>query len=246
MHAEITTYQALLEFVRENPHNVYLQEDLAKAQAKMEIAWLEKEAKTDMYIPTMHEIETFTGRYINLADPDPKDVCLEDIAHGLGATARFNGMTRKFYSVAEHAVFCSHYVEQAGGSYVECLAALHHDDAEAYLGDVARPLKLLLQPEYGRLSGAMDEAIAARFHHAWPADALSFAIVKEADNFALFVEACQLLRSRGVNWGGSALNWDVDMVAAERAKELPVYWEGGLTPVQAEGLYLSRHWELIN
>lgn len=81
-------------------------------------------------------IQTYTGRQFWPLDPRPEDVCIEDIAHALALKCRFTGHTKVFYSVAEHCVRMSHIVPAE-----LAMAALLHDAAEAYLPDVARPVK---------------------------------------------------------------------------------------------------------
>jgi len=82
---------------------------------------------------------THTGRKFYPLDPRPEMVCLEDIAHALSHLNRWTGHTSWPYSVAQHAVQVALAVEQMAPDYA--LLALHHDDAEAYLGDIARPWK---------------------------------------------------------------------------------------------------------
>jgi hypothetical protein len=88
-------------------------------------------------------IRTFTGQSIDLLDPDPSAITIEDIAHGLAQTCRFSGQCPRFYSVAEHAIRVSYMVPEREG-----LAALLHDASEAYLSDLVSPVKAL-----GGLSG---------------------------------------------------------------------------------------------
>ena len=84
-------------------------------------------------------IQTFSGKKFNLFNPNPDDILIEDIAHSLSNLARFNGHTDKFYSVAQHSVYCSFK-----SPHRLSLAALLHDGAEAYLGDIVSPLKSFL------------------------------------------------------------------------------------------------------
>lgn len=82
---------------------------------------------------------THTGRKFYPLDPRPEMICLEDIAHSLSNLNRWTGHTNAPISVAQHAVQVALAVEQLAPDYA--LVALHHDDAEAYLGDIARPWK---------------------------------------------------------------------------------------------------------
>jgi len=88
-------------------------------------------------------IETRSGRMVRPLHPEglhPDDVDLEDIAHALAMKCRWTGHTATFYSVAEHAIHVATMVEMSLGP-ASALKALHHDDAEAYLPDVAAPIK---------------------------------------------------------------------------------------------------------
>lgn len=86
-------------------------------------------------------LHTFTGRGFDPLNPRAEDVQLEDIAHHLGNTCRFGGATPKFYSVAQHAVLVALMVLEASRRPDWALLALHHDSAEAYIGDWPRPIK---------------------------------------------------------------------------------------------------------
>lgn len=89
--------------------------------------------------PDTDWILTFTGRQCWPLDPQPEDICIEDIAHALSNICRFTGHVREFYSVAQHSVLCSLIVHPR-----YALAALLHDASEAYLCDIARPVKQAL------------------------------------------------------------------------------------------------------
>lgn len=201
------------------------------------------------HIPTAHEVETYSGMYVDTQHPDPKTINLRDVAHALSNTCRYGGHCQQFYSVAEHAVFVSKRLEAKGASLIVQLAGLHHDDAEAYLGDIPRPLKPLLGDAYTELTDTMDQAIVDGLGLYWfglrQAAEFHTKPVKRADNFALFVEARHLLPSRGLHWfkgeqGASA--WGL----GEQPKRIhtPPYWKGGLNPPRARQLFIERHDEL--
>ena len=84
-------------------------------------------------------IETFTGKHFYPLDPKPEDFDLVDIAHSLANTCRFRGHVRRFFSVAEHSVNVSKLAE--GIDPGAAVQGLLHDAAEAYLSDLASPLK---------------------------------------------------------------------------------------------------------
>ena len=105
-------------------------------------------------------IFTFTGRTIRPLDPDPADIDIEDIAHALANQCRWTGHVRKFYSVAEHSIYVAYELPDELQ-----LSGLLHDATEAYLADLARPIKHapLLGPEYLKYEAILEAAIAQRF-----------------------------------------------------------------------------------
>ena len=113
---------------------------------------------------TSKTIRTFTGKTINIFEPDPEQICIEDIAHALSNLCRFNGHTKRFYSVAQHCVSCYNMVDV---KYKK--AALLHDAAEAYLTDLPRPIKNEM-PEYRDLEDKLMKAIAQALHFEYPLD----------------------------------------------------------------------------
>lgn len=84
-------------------------------------------------------IRTYTGRKFWPLDPDSSDVAVEDIAHALSQLCRFTGHTREFYSVAQHSVLASKRLEAVSADHA--MFGLLHDASEAYLLDLARPVK---------------------------------------------------------------------------------------------------------
>lgn len=75
---------------------------------------------------------------MNLLAPAAADISILDIAHSLSQLCRFVGQIGVFYSVAQHSVLCSRYCDPA-----DAMAGLLHDAAEAYTGDLPRPVKVL-------------------------------------------------------------------------------------------------------
>ena len=85
---------------------------------------------------TSSGIITFTGKIIDPINPDPEDIDIRDIAHSLSQQCRFTGHTSEFYSVAEHSVLVSEAVPAR-----DAALGLMHDATEAYLADLAKPIK---------------------------------------------------------------------------------------------------------
>lgn len=85
---------------------------------------------------------TVSGQIINLFKPDPALIFLDDIAHGLANTCRWNGQTKSFYSVAEHSIKVARHLPDS-----KQLTAMFHDAEEAYWGDIISPLKKILPLE---------------------------------------------------------------------------------------------------
>ena len=134
-------------------------------------------------------IETYTGRHFYPYHGCPQFNIL-DIAHALSLCARYNGHTNKFYSVAEHSVMVAGIMELLGTG--DPLEGLMHDATEAYLSDVPAPFKQHL-PDWRQFDAQLEVKIRAwmGFTGQRPAG------VKEADWFALFIEAEHLLPSKG-------------------------------------------------
>jgi len=90
----------------------------------------------------MVQMQTFTGKIVDLQSPTPDVVDIEDVAHALSMICRYGGHCDEFYSVAEHSVVLEEFAARI--SPKESLFFLLHDAAEAYLGDVVSPLKKVL------------------------------------------------------------------------------------------------------
>lgn len=136
-----------------------------------------KEVVENLFTP--NSIRTFSGKYMNVFEPTPDMICIEDIAHALSMQCRFGGHLPKFYSVAQHSINCAHLV----GNPKLKLEALLHDASEAYLLDIPRPIKSKLE-NYKDIENNLMLLIAEKFEFAWP---LSKA-VKEADETMLWLE----------------------------------------------------------
>lgn len=123
------------------------------------------------------------GRYVDLVNPESNVFAVEDIAHALANICRFTGHTRIFYSVAQHSVLVSQIVPPE-----DALAALFHDAAEAFLGDVSKPLKNLL-PDYRALEARFERELFGQLGLPWPMPDS----VKRADRILLATEKRDLM-----------------------------------------------------
>jgi hypothetical protein len=131
------------------------------------------------------------------SNPVTGDVNLMDIAHALSMTCRYGGACHSFYSVAEHAWLVSDLVFKATGSAEAGLLALHHDDAEAYIHDLRRPIKnaLIYSPNAGgkgaEIFSSLEDRIMVVISEALllPAMRPEWAkAIKDADNALLAAE----------------------------------------------------------
>lgn len=117
-----------------------------------------------MSTPGPFTFPTFSGVRFNLDDPRPEDVRGADIAHALSRICRYGGHVGEHYSVAQHSTMVAWRVRTTNPGDLELeLAALLHDGAEAYVGDVIRPLKRLIGDAYMRLETRVADAVFRAF-----------------------------------------------------------------------------------
>ena len=137
-----------------------------------------------------------SGRRLDLLDPSPLDVEIEDIAQGLSRLARWNGQTqgRWSYSVAQHCLL----VEELARAFRPklerpgCLAVLLHDAPEYVIGDLITPFKAAVGLDYKALEKRLQAAIHLRFGLPAVPPAELGRLLKRADRAAAFLEATQL------------------------------------------------------
>lgn len=131
---------------------------------------------------------TYSGVKLYPLDPRPNEIRFADIAHGLSNVCRFGGQCKIFYSVAEHSVRVAHWLLRTERSKELAAWGLVHDAAEAYLGDVIRPIKKFF-PAYKVVEERVLKAVTKKLGLPWPEPAL----IKKADNVILACEARDLM-----------------------------------------------------
>jgi 5'-deoxynucleotidase YfbR-like HD superfamily hydrolase len=131
-------------------------------------------------------IQTYTGVQFWPLNPRIEDIHIEDIAHALSMNCRFNGHCKRFYSVAEHSVLVSLYADNP-------VEGLLHDAAEAYLSDIARPIKQHL-PKFQKIENNLLKIIYKRYN------IVSNPQTKEIDNRILLDEKQQLMNNEPADW----------------------------------------------
>ncbi len=137
-----------------------------------------------------------SGRRLDLLDPTPMDIEVEDIAHGLAFVARWNGQTLgEFpYSVAEHSLLVEQLFSRMNRGVAERwkLAALLHDAPEYVIGDMISPVKAAVGPGYGALDDRLSAAIHLRFGLPASIPAAIKKQIKTADKISAWMEATQI------------------------------------------------------
>jgi len=137
-----------------------------------------------------------SGRRLDLLDPTPMDIEIEDIAHGLAFVARWNGQTQGdyAYSVAEHSLLVealfSRIAPKAPAKWK--LAALLHDAPEYVIGDMISPVKAAVGPGYEELDDRLAAAIHIRFGLPAKTPANVKRQIKKADRVSAWLEATQI------------------------------------------------------
>jgi hypothetical protein len=174
-------------------------------------------------LPTDYSIMLHSGRLLDLAHPESCEIDVDDIAHGLAHTCRYAGQAAGFYSVAEHSVLVSRIATCTP------LAALFHDAAEAFVGDLPTPLKRLL-PEYVTIEERIEKVIFVRLGLEWPVPPE----VRESDLRVMAAELRVLMPPRTNEW-----------LRRTGLEPAPVSILR-LPPAHAKALFLDRYLDLKN
>jgi 5'-deoxynucleotidase YfbR-like HD superfamily hydrolase len=174
-------------------------------------------------------IATASGRQFFLLEPRIEDIDITDIAHALAHQCRWTGHCKFHYSVAQHSYYCSFL-----GPENEAFDRLMHDAAEAYIGDLNRPLKHYTEAgvAYRRQEAIVQNAIAERFGFS----VVEPPSVKEADNVMLYTEKRQIM-----GYTFEEPQEDIHQYETDRGV-LIEQW----SPKHAETMFLKRFEELYN
>lgn len=175
-------------------------------------------------------LETVTGKLVNVQNPDPATIDIEDIAWGLSRMPRFCGHTITVvpYNVAQHCMFVADEVELLMQAAVNAghnehyapystdlvLKALLHDAAEVYTGDWPSPIKRIptLRPIIKKIEADLDAAIYKSLGLE-PMTSEEEHVIKTADKIAQKIEAHAFMPSRGKDWP------DMPNVSLERLQQ---------------------------
>ncbi len=137
-----------------------------------------------------------SGRRLDLLDPSPLDVEIEDIAHGLARVARWNGQTtgEHAFSVAQHSIVVEEVCRKLAPEWDKKrrLMALLHDAPEYVIGDMISPFKAALGLDYKAFEAKLEGAIHVRFGLPVHPPQVVKAVIKRADIICAYFEAVQL------------------------------------------------------
>ncbi len=137
-----------------------------------------------------------SGRRLDLINPSPLDIEIEDIAHGLARVSRWNGQTLGDhpYSVAQHSLLVEELACALRPKWPDHwhLAALLHDAPEYVVGDLISPFKAALSLDYKAFENALLSAIHVRFALPAVVPETIASVIKRADRIAAYFEATSL------------------------------------------------------
>lgn len=138
------------------------------------------------HVGSVGEIILASGRWFDVFNPNPDDIDLKDIAHALSNQCRFTGHVKEFYSVAQHSVLVSQFCDPLDAQW-----GLLHDASEAYLSDIARPIKK--HPDFGPFYLEAEERITNAVMDAYELPHEMPDSVRAADDMLLRMEARDLM-----------------------------------------------------
>lgn len=182
-----------------------------------------------------------SGRRLDLLDPTPVDIEIEDIAHGLAFVARWNGQTLGdfAYSVAEHSLLVEELfgriVPNAGPKWR--LAALLHDAPEYVIGDMISPVKAAVGPGYEVLDDRLVAAIHIRFGLPAQVPIKIKRQIKKADKISAWMEATRIAGFTEAEADKFFGRPDMAIIAGLDIDLRP--------PTEVRAAYTARHEELL-
>ncbi|PIZ81725.1 phosphohydrolase [Candidatus Pacearchaeota archaeon CG_4_10_14_0_2_um_filter_30_11] len=168
-------------------------------------------------------MQIFTGKKFWPLDPKSEEVDIKDIALSLAFQCRFNGHSNYFYSIAQHSVIVSKIVSKDQAS-----AALLHDAAETYIGDMVSPLKRFML-EFKEIENKIEKIIFEKFG----IKNVNQKEIKRADNIALVTEMRDLMKSPPERW---------KVASFEPIHEKII----SMGPEESEKIFLKRFEELFS
>ncbi len=182
-----------------------------------------------------------SGRRLDLLDPTPVDIEIEDIAHGLAFVARWNGQTMGDwpYSVAEHSLLVEEIFTRATPRPDPRwqMAALLHDAPEYVIGDMISPVKAAVGPDYGALDDRLSAAIHIRFGLPARLPAPIKKRIKAADRLSAWIEATRIAGFTTLEADRYFGKPDPDLLQGLALHLRP--------PVETRAAYLARHGTLL-
>tara|TARA_R110002096_G_scaffold52222_16_gene136257 strand:+ start:524 stop:1087 length:564 start_codon:yes stop_codon:yes gene_type:complete len=182
-----------------------------------------------------------SGRRLDLLDPTPMDIEVEDIAHGLAFVARWNGQTRGDwpYSVAEHSLLVEQIFSKMNSGIATRwqLAALLHDAPEYVIGDMISPVKAAVGPGYGALDDRLAAAIHIRFGLPAVLPVQVKKAIKAADTISAWLEAVHI---------AGFTKPEADRIFGKQAARVLEGLAIRLRPpVEVRGDFIARHAKLL-
>jgi uncharacterized protein len=182
-----------------------------------------------------------SGRRLDLLDPTPVDIELQDIAHGLAFVARWNGQTQGDwpYSVAEHSLLVEDLFARLDPTAPARwrLAALLHDGPEYVIGDMISPVKAAVGTGYGDLDARLTAAIHIRFGLPAQLPARIKALIKRADRISAWLEATQIAGFSPAESDRFFGKPPAELVADRTIEPRP--------PAEVRAAYIARHHTLV-
>ena len=183
-----------------------------------------------------------SGRRLDLLDPTPVDIEIEDIAHGLSFLARWNGQTvgKYSYSVAEHSLLVEKIFSNSEKHHNPkwSLAALLHDASEYVIGDMISPVKNSIGIEYVELEKRLMNSINIRFGLPGEIPIKVSKKIKIVDRYSAFLEATQIAGFSENEANKVFGNFKFENSIHAKIKPLP--------PLKARDKFLNRFKEIIS